>query len=368
MGRRARVGGHMGCAGGRMSLRVILNHPSVGSRAPLVTGGSLTCALDRYPRWGLDVSLVHGPGETDLLRTPYGSRALVDTPDGVRLFSGYVMDTSAARPSGTVSLQAMDPMVLFQQAKFTGNPNFRLGGGMMTLPQWIERIAVARGLPVPRIVVAPGTPLGTVDGDNLQVSGQDAWRLIEDQLIANELDIMVTGGGSFQLQRPPAISTVANKHLRTGQTGTIVSYDLQMRGVINEVILTHRARKEGEDEKYLDGVWQDNSALSGVDAIGPRTHLQTVDVGADWWDNLPARQSQADANAAAAAATLRGYAREVRVEAIPDYTFRVGETVRITYRSGETDLYLLTSIEWPFGPGPMRLTCRNPNPDSAIPN
>jgi hypothetical protein len=346
-----------------VSLTVVLSHPDAGVIAPAVTGGSLTWELDRYPRMGLEVTIRPdpSPGGVPLWSTPYGTTAQVLTPGGSLLFTGPVYEARVARPSGAWTLRASDPIRWLQQWRESERPEQFLAGTTMDVPSFIRALAARAGV-ADRVRVSGSG--GLVDVRALDLAGKDGWALVEEQLIANDLDVWPAGDGTLVVG-PTARMGAPTAALRVGEVGTVVGYDVQMRRRINRVVLTHQCQKDGEDDRYVDGVWQDAAGTAGVASVGPAVYTRTVRVGQGWWADPAARQAQADANAAAVAQTVRGVAREGVVEAIPEYTLAVGATVDVTFLKGVQDRFLVTGIEWPVLPGPMRVTCRNPEPGAA---
>jgi hypothetical protein len=340
-----------------MTLSLVLEHPDLGVLAPPTISGRLSIDITRYPRMGLTATIRPDPGGVALWQTPYGTRANVVTRTGSLMFSGPVFGASVQRPDGAWTLDAADDILLLRNWKFSERPLHFLPGSTMDLPAFIRLIAAQAGVEVR--VTGSG---GLVDVRGLDVAGKDGWGLVEEQLIANDLDVWVQGDSTLQVGPTATMEPVADRSVRVGEIGTITGYGVDLARRYNRIVITHQADKQGEDPKYIDGVWEDNTSPAGRPGTGPVVFTKTVRVGADWWDNPAAHQQQADANAAAAAQTLRGIAREASVEAVPDYDLRVGETLDITFMSGVRDRFLCTAAEWPLEPGPMRITGRNPEP------
>lgn len=339
-----------------MTLRLVLLHPDLGVVAPPVIAGQLSYALDRYPRMGLSATIRPDPNGVPLWQTPYGTTAEMFTPAGRKVFHGPVFSASVSRPDGAWTIEAADPILLLRNWKFSERPGQFLPGSTMDLPAFIRLIAAQAGVAVQ--VAGSG---GLVDVRGLDVAGKDGWGLVEEQLIASDRDVWVLGDGTLEVGATASLKQTADRWIRVGQSGTMTGYTVDLARRYNKIVLTHQAEKQGEEPRYIDGVWNDLSSPAGIPGTGPVVFTKTVRVGEDWWNNPAARKQQADANAAAAAQTLRGIAREVRLEAIPDYDLKVGETIDVTF-GAVRDRFLATAAAWPLEPGPMSITARNPDP------
>jgi hypothetical protein len=340
-------------------LTVVLDNPATGVVSPYLTGGSLDYVLDRYPRWNLTASLRPDPDAVHLWQTPYGTRAHVVKPDGSLLFSGPVIESRISRPDGVWTIQAADDTALLARYRTSNRPGQFLAGTTMTVKQFIEALAAEANVPV--TVVGD---LGTVDVQGLDIAGAEAWSLVEEQLIANNLDVYPQGDGSLLIAPTATIKTQHDHLISVGLAGTITSYTVSMSRIYNRVTLTYEATKDGAtDTKYIDGVWTDSTSSAGT-AIGIAPYTRTVRVGADWYDDPAGHQAQADAAAAAVAQTIRGWARAADIEMVPRYDIAVGSTVLVTFLSGASDKFLVTAASWPLEvDGVLGIQVRNPDPD-----
>lgn len=339
-------------------LTVVLETPGVGMVTAPVVGGELEYRLDRYPRFRLDVQMRPEHGSVHVWQAPYGTRAHVTGPDGKLMFSGPLHWSGITRPDGRWAVQASDDslyLTLFQ----TGNrPGQFLPGTTTNVKGFIEALASLAGAPV-RVA----GDAGTVDLRGLDISSANAWSLVEEQLIANGLDVWPRGDGTLEVGPTAAIKPRPDHRLTVGPDGTITAYDLTMERVYNRVVLTYEASKDGESEtRYIDGVWSDTTTSAGI-GIGVHPYTKTVRVGQDWWDDPAGHQAQANAGAAALAQLVRGAARAATVAAVPRYDVLPGETVEVGFYSGVSDRFLVVGAAWPLAAGPMRLDVRNSEPD-----
>jgi hypothetical protein len=343
-----------------VTLTAVLEHPEVGVVAPMVTGGTLDCQLDRYPRYRLTLDIRPQLGKgIEAWQTPYGTICYLLDPDGGMVFTGPVHEARATRPDGGWTLTAADNILMFSQFRWPESPNHKVGAdlGMVDLPQWIRNIAASIGIPA--TVTGSG---GQIDPRTLDLSGMDGWQAVEEQAIANNLDIYPQGDGSLLVAPTAALKASPEAELKVGYGGSITAWDVTMRRRINMIEITHQAQKTGQSDKYIPGLWEDRSSPSGIDAVGPVVYTQTVRVGAAWWDDPIGHWPQANANANAVAQTMRGIAREAVIEAIPDYSLKLGQTVKVQLTADISDVFLVTGLSWPLGPGPMTVNCRNPDP------
>lgn len=342
-----------------MTLSVVLEHPDVGVVTPPIVSGNLQYVLDRYPRFRLTVVSRPNPRGMDLWQSPYGTKAFVFRKTGGELmFTGHIISADVQRPDGQFGLEGADDITLLTAHKFSERPGQFLPGSTMDVPAFIRLVAATVGVAV--TVTGSG---GTVNVSALDVAGKQAWALVEEQLIANDLDVWVQPDGALQVGPTAVLKDDDPDHaIGVGNTGTITGYTVAMARIYNRVIVTHQCQKQGEDDKYVDGVWEDLTSIASVGKLGPNVYTSTVRVGEDWWANPTGFQAQANANAAAIAQTIGGYAREATISLVPDYTIQTGHTVDVTFRAGVKDRFLVTAVNLPLGVGPMEITCRNPDP------
>jgi len=342
-------------------LALWLEHPGLGIASPLPIGGDLVHDLTMYPRTGLTAVLRPdtSEGAIPLWATPYGTRAHITAADGGNVFAGDVITAGVSRPEGGWRLQAADDISRMRAAEFSPRPGQYLVNAPTDLAGYIRALAAYVGVDLSVF----GGGLGTVDPSRIDMAGYNAWALVEEQITATGLDVAVGGDGSLTVQPAPVLQPEPDRTVTVGERGTIVRYDLRMSRRYNRVVITHVCQADGQDDKHVDGVWEDRQTIAGVQSVGPRTYTSQVRVGADWWNDPAAHQAQADANAAALAVQVRGAAREAVIGCVPDPSIRVGETVQVTYLGGRTDRALLTGVEWPLMPGgEMMLAVSSPDP------
>jgi hypothetical protein len=349
----------MGRAGERlMTLSLILEHPDVGMVTPPFVQGTIEYQLDRYPRWRLMAELRPDANAVHLWQSPYGTRGYVLRPDGSLLYSGPVFTSSVARPDGRWVLQGADDSLLLRQWKTSNTPGQFLPGTTLDLPGFINALAARAGVTLK--VAGSG---GLVDVTVLDIAASQGWALVEEQLIANNLDVYPQGDGTLLVTANAAMKPTPDHTVEVGAHGTITGYRVDMTRVYNRVILTHEATKEGEtDRHYIDGVWEDTATASGSQKIGPSVYTRTLRVGGDWWDDPSGHQSAANQNAAAVAQAVRGYARTIALDIVPDYSIAPGDTIEVTISTGTTDRFLVMGVRWPLEPGAVHIDARNPDP------
>jgi len=345
-----------------MTLKLWLEHPDIGIASPLVTAGTIAHDIDYYPRASLRATIRPDPDGIPLWATPFGTRAYVgDAATGALVFSGDVVSSTVSRPEGGWEVHASDDSNRMAHARIDDRPQY-LAPGVVDVATFIRDLASHVGVSVS----VGGDGLGSVDTRALDLGGKNAWALVEEQLTANGLDVAVGGDSLLTVQPLPAIKDVPDADLRVGESGTITGYLLSMSRRYNRVALAHRAQKQGEDDRYVVGVWEDRQSLSGVQAIGPITHTETTRVGEDWWDDPAGHQAQADHNAAMLASAVGGTSRTATINAVPDETLRPGMTVQVTFLGGRADRFLIHSVALPLERGgQMTVGCQNPEPDWA---
>lgn len=340
-------------------LTLVLESPGLGMISPYVTGGSLDYMLDRYPRWRLTADLRPDPNAVHLWQSPYRTRAHVIKPDGSMLFSGPLHQSQITRPDGNWSIEASDDTMLLRQFRTSNRPGQFLPGTTMDIRAFIAALASMANAPI----TTSGSG-GLVDVRDLDIAGAEAWSLVEEQLIANNLDVWPQGDGTLMVGPTAAMKQTPDYRITVGEAGTITSYTVVMSRIYNKVILTHEATKTGaSDTKYVDGVWTDSTSSAGT-SIGINPYTRTVRVGEEWYDDPVGHQAAADAAAASVAQTVRGFARQATVEIVPRYDITVGNTIEITFLVGTTDRFLVVGASWPMtADGTLRLEVRNSNPD-----
>ena len=339
-------------------LTLLLEEPTTGVVSPSVVDGEVSYQLDRYPRWSLTARLRPDPVAVHLWQSPYGTKASLFAPDGALFYTGPIYMSSVSRPDGQWQIEAADDTMFLRNWRTSGTPNQHVPGTTMDVPAFIRALATLAGVDLD--VRGQG---GTVDVATLDIADSEGWALVEEQLIANHLDVWPQGDGSLLVAPAAAIKGTPDHALTVGVDGTITRYGITMSRVYNRVVITHEARKDGEsDERYVEGVWEDTTSIAGT-AIGPNVYTRNVRVGGDWWDDPAGHHVLANMNAAAVAQQVRGIARAATVDAVPDYTVRPGDTIDVTFLKGTRDRFLATGVTWPLAPGAMSIDLRNPDPE-----
>ncbi|HZL93402.1 MAG TPA: hypothetical protein VFB99_07155, partial [Vicinamibacterales bacterium] len=149
--------------------------------------------------------------------------------------------------------------------------------------------------------------------------------------MAAGVEVTAVGDGSLTIGPAPAIGDPVGL-ISVGDTGTITGYDAVFQRRFNRIVITNICKSEGQDDRYVDGVWQDTGPLTGVPAINVTTYVASVQRGADWRSDPAGHQQDAHDAAAAAAPRLRGDARQVSLQSAPDFSIRPGQTLDVGFR------------------------------------
>jgi hypothetical protein len=315
------------------------------------TTGSLERTVQGWPQTAGAVSWPadQRPAPMPAGYLPYGTRLRfefrVDPGEAwTTVATLYVEETSLDRPDGTWRVDASDVSGMLSADTVTAADPFTVTG---TIADTVTAL-VRRTLPGATVTVDPAAQAAAAAPcPPTDTARKNPWELVLDLTDLAGCDAKIMPDGSVRIIPIPQLAAQPVDELASAVN--MIGYTLRLINSYNKVVLEYE-----ENGAKVTGTWVDDRPDSpmSVTRLGRRITLVEQRTGAP-------SQAQADAAARVLGVRSAGLCRAVSVTCLNRPWLEPGDTVRVTYAGGPSELALVSVTSHDLATGQQQISLRN---------
>jgi len=304
-----------------------------------------------------DPTLAPSASDTTGPLTPYGTELYVRR--GIRFPDG----TTEWVPLGYFSIQSVNADLRGDVVKVTGvDRSRRVADAKFLTP---AQSVTSNNVPteIARLITGaiPGAVVNNLTGSTASTPvltwDNDRWAAIADLAASIGAEVFVNADGQFVIRPIPAITGPVAWYVDVGAQGVLVKAERQIsREATYNVVVAGAERVDNLPP--LEATVQDNDPASPTYVSGPFGQVPYF-----YFNNGITTAAQATATAQGLLDRVRGLARTVSLESVPNPALGAGDVIQVVYPDGTYERHVVDSLTIPLGPdGSMPIGTRSTNP------